>query len=525
MPQRLFAYCLLAALLCLPLLAPAQSALPDAPTRARLGANVEGVSHWSSMHLFANAMYEATAWRTAADEEWTEVDANGYPIALPDEGLRSTVINRYHQPGVYVLEYRGTADFRFSGEIGATLLASSPGRQIWYLRPDGAGILELVGMDPEDRLTSVKLWLPGAEGMLWNPALIAATSQFGVLRYMDLMRTNNSQVATWDDRPQVSQMSYHAGGVPIEHLIELANVSNSDPWFCVPHLADDDFVRRMAELVRERLKPGRTVYVEYSNEIHNGAFGQGRYATEQAIARGYADEETYRGIAASRFYGVRSAEVFEIWREVFGDDRDHIVGVVTDIIRRDERFGEVREIFAFQDSYQKIDAFATAPYSGVGLGRRFGKPVSEVTPDDVMNILVAYQLNEIRAELARARAMADEFGLPLLSYEGGQHVSVFGGGIDREDRPAFAPLVEPINQHPRMEELYRIHLADWFAFTDGVYCHYALISQPTQWGQWGLLETMHQPFAASPKMRVFQDILSGAFPVGPASLDDPQPEQ
>lgn len=53
----------------------------------------------------------------------------------------------------------------------------------------------------------------------------------------------------------------------MEAMLDLANRLDADPWFCIPHLADDDFVRRFAELVKQRLEPERSVYVEYSNEV------------------------------------------------------------------------------------------------------------------------------------------------------------------------------------------------------------------------------------------------------------------
>jgi hypothetical protein len=37
-------------------------------------------------------------------------------------------------------------------------------------------------------------------------------------------------------------------------------------WFCVPHQADDDCLDKCAALIKGKLNPSRTLYIEYSNE-------------------------------------------------------------------------------------------------------------------------------------------------------------------------------------------------------------------------------------------------------------------
>ncbi len=71
-----------------------------------------------------------------------------------------------------------------------------------------------------------------------------------------------------------------------EHMVLLANTVGADPWLCVPHAASDDYVRRLAALVLASLRPDLTVYLEYSNEVWNGLFGQGVYAAAQGRALG-----------------------------------------------------------------------------------------------------------------------------------------------------------------------------------------------------------------------------------------------
>ena len=56
-------------------------------------------------------------------------------------------------------------------------------------------------------------------------------------------------------------------GASLEVMVALANALDADPWFNMPHQADDTFVRNFATYVRQHLEPGRKVYVEWANEV------------------------------------------------------------------------------------------------------------------------------------------------------------------------------------------------------------------------------------------------------------------
>lgn len=60
------------------------------------------------------------------------------------------------------------------------------------------------------------------------------------------MATNGSTQSEWINGPKLSTQSYSTKGVPIEVMVELSNFNNSEPWFCMPHLATDDYVKNFA---------------------------------------------------------------------------------------------------------------------------------------------------------------------------------------------------------------------------------------------------------------------------------------
>ena len=90
-------------------------------------------------------------------------------------------------------------------------------------------------------------------------------------------------------------------------MIDLCNRLQVDPWFCIPHLADDDYVRQFATMVRERLDPKLKVYVEHSNEVWNGQFAQARYAKEEGRRLGLSDNDFQ---AQLYYHSMRSVQIF-----------------------------------------------------------------------------------------------------------------------------------------------------------------------------------------------------------------------
>jgi hypothetical protein len=396
------------------------------------------------------------------------------------------------------------------------MISRKPGRVEYEIKPAGPVYLRLMKMNPSRPLRNIRLWLPGEgpQSGHWTRASLDEIRPFAFVRFMNFLGTNHSGLVKWEDRPVPEQYTYFKPGrdilrkgVPLEALVDLCNQTKTDPWFCMPHMADDDHVRRFATLVRDNLAKDRRVYVEYSNEVFNQAFSQSEYAAKRAVELQLVTEGESADIARYRYYSLRSVEIFRIWREVFGEEKDRVKGVVTFIARRDEHIPRILEIFNYRDHHKEIDMVGTAPYTGVGLGRRLPKPMDELTPDDLIDILIKEQREMIRPELERARKIADQFHKPIIGYEGGQHLSTFGGGFSEKDTARFGEIQIAANRSPRMAEFYRAHLSDWFEITGGPYCHYVLIYACVPGGCWGLKERIGQPIEDTPKMRAVMEFM------------------
>ena len=472
-----------------------------------LGVNLSGVVDWSTEVAFNDVWKTSRAWVSNAEgKPW----GRGGPLDLDDRGqvksLRpgqfatTPVLTRGGYPGGdYTLAYDGAGEFRVKGR-GVSVRPAGPGR-VTVANPDGEKLLiDLIDTDPADPVRNVRLSLPGADessGTFAAPFL-ARTGRFAAVRFMDWAETNGSEIAAWTDRPEPGDARYTGNGVPAEVMIELANELKVAPWFCVPHLADDDYVRRLAELVRDTLDPSLDVYVEHSNEVWNYQFAQTKYAEKRGAELGLSDN---KGQARLFYHARRSGEIFAIWDDAFGPGAARVRGVLGS---QSANPWVSERLLADPAVVRRADCLAIAPY----FGHELGKPetAAEVAAlDDAAFFARVDELVEAGAEkIAAHKRLADAAGLELVAYEGGQHLV---GTRGAENIQALTDRLHAANRSDRMAAAYRRHLEIWGERGGGLYCLFASVAQPSKWGSWGLLESESQDPADAPKWRAVAERL------------------
>jgi hypothetical protein len=85
---------------------------------------------------------------------------------------------------------------------------------------------------------------------------------------MDWQATNRDELPNWAQRTTPSFYTQsRAGGVALEHIVQLCNTLKASAYINVHHLANDTYVANMAALLRDSLRPDVLVYVEHSNEV------------------------------------------------------------------------------------------------------------------------------------------------------------------------------------------------------------------------------------------------------------------
>jgi len=108
----------------------------------------------------------------------------------------------------------------------------------------------------------------------------------------------------------------------------------------------------------------------------------------------------------------------------------------------------------------------------------------------------------VRENYSRIR---DEYGLDLIAYEGGQHLTSAAFGSENEKQ--ITQLFTSLNRHPRMAALYEQYLHQWQEAGGGLFCHFVDVSPYTRFGSWGALEYQNQPLETAHKYRALVNFL------------------
>lgn len=491
--------------------------------------NLAGVSDWGTQLPFLDIARTMRPFFAATPEIWEAVshadlvaggylDAQGWPMRVPPGADRiRTGWDRgapFAQDGIsgrYVLTYAGNAQLALGG--GARVVAQTSGSITFDI--DGQGFwLDISRIDPDGtgdylrdlsivRADQLALWRAGA---IFNPQWLGVIEDARELRFMDWMLTNNSAVSGWADRPKVEDATWAEKGVPVEVMLRLANEIGAEPWFTVPHLADDDYARALAEAIRDGLDRRLRARVEYSNETWNWSFAQTQWLAEQADRSwGTGDPNSY--------YVKRATEIARIFEGVFADAPDRLVNVLggqavntwlTGILL-EAPLWRAKEPAQYVPPARVFEELALTTYFG---GSEVSDPASRKVFLDkaakgqaalaewmTARLLDPATEGSVPATLrvlGQQRAIANRHGLRLTAYEGGQHAHhlAFVEGLG----PTEVDIVERFLTHyvrgDEMGDLYRRLWDGWAGVGQGPFMHYVDVQAPGKWGSWGLLANL-----------------------------------
>jgi len=323
---------------------------------------------------------------------------------------------------------------------------------------------------------------------------------------MDWMETNGSEQGKWEDRPTPQYFSQGSEkGVALELMVELSNEINAAPWFCIPHKADDEYVREFAKIVKAQLKPNLKVYIEYSNELWNGSFPQGKWIAEKGLELGLDTEERYQQRQIS-YQVKRSIEIFKIFEEEFGGT-SQLVRVMASHNANDWRTGQLLNRY---DAPLYVDAVAIAPYFGTAIGQQLvdiGE--GKATVNDVIRLAKTIIDNDILDRVGNHADILRSYNIPLIAYEGGQS---FVGVKTFKSLDWLTDLLTNANRHPDMYELYTKMYNAWSYKGGELFVAFNSVTQFNNFGSWGMLEYQTQPIEDAPKYRATLDATLGRLP-------------
>jgi hypothetical protein len=494
-----------------------------------LAVGVAGISDWSVQQPFLDVMKTARPWTAHMNGQWEglghddlaaagRLDPNGWLLSAPPEaGGVSTILLTDLPPeaagiaGRYIMRWKGKGTPLLGGR--AQEQRPEAGGIGFDFRPgEGGVIITMPAIDPSDPIRDITVVRADRmadldAGRLFNPDWLNRIRGVKLIRLMDWMETNNSKLAALADRPRMTDYTWARKGVPVEVMVALANELNADPWFTLPHLAEDDLVGEYARIVQSELRPERRAWVEYSNEMWNEMFGQARWAKERAVER-WGDDR-----AGVQYYAMRASEIADIWAEVFTDDSRlvRVIATHTGWLGREADILDAPLVVAEgrPEPYRSFDAYAVTGYFSARLvddekyamvkewlaesraadpsnplalalargaeevedGRHSGKPEGSI--DDMLTNVFPHH-----AEVAR------DHGLQLVMYEGGSHIVGLGAALDD---PEIATYLTTLSYTPEIGALYRKLMAGWSELTDAPFNAFVDISYPSKWGSWGAL--------------------------------------
>lgn len=547
------------------------------PETFRIGNAIAPINYWMTAWIVNDVMkmagFEQEIGDTGPSAMWTPVvagewrtdlidqvpmDEQGWVTAmeLPD----GTRVDRYSTivmgdggrppafpAGTYRLTWEGEGELRFDG---ATIASQSPGETL--LDYDGHQMLfvHILEINPENPIRDIRLLRPdAAEDERFHHAYLDYLRPFSVIRPLHFFgeQLSYGDHAVWDER-KLPGYSHWGGswGAPYEVAIDLANQSASDLWLNIPIAANDDYVGNLAQLLLEELQPQRKLYLEYGNELWNWSFPYAigrehvlRWAEERwpdvlGTVQSYSDGDPVSEIMMIYSYqGIRTLEISRIFHEVWGDQSDRLVVVLAGQVGASQPFWDPsRQLLdcpvavgeeGIPACGTQVDAFAIAPYISEEEGvTEFDRS----SPEAFLSDAIAYVRGEgewsqsaeepgLRYAIRSDRALAEEYGLPLITYEGGQHF--IGSAYTRD----------VISNHPMMRDLYDALFEVWQEEGGGLFVHFAGIiprgqnepgTEPSyfQSENFGIKEYQTQSRAEAPK---WDEVLSTMEEIGQVPVE------
>ena len=532
--KRFLGFCFLIALL-----GSTTSAFAYFNSQSALGMNTNELREEDSSVPFVDLFRmslpfeEARRWHHYTNG-YTVYDDNGWPIELNGGQVGTRFLNKLPKgtipEGFYTVLYDGEGYIDYGND--ASIYDRLPGKDIIQIRAGQdnkfSASLFIRRTNPRNHLRNIRILMPGGicrhnpfkrvrnanscprgqymsferhyNEIIFNPDYLNFMKDFKVIRFMNMAGITRNPIKYWRDRPTLNQATWGgetAGvrGAPVEIMVALANKLHADPWFSMPYLASDDYIHHFANYVRDHLRPGLKVYVEYANEAWNTQFvEQTQYFRSQGQAFGLDPDPIKAG---EKYYSQRSVEIFDIWEQSFGG-LDRLVRVMSGWTSKDKL---TETLLTHQNAYKKTDAFAIAPYV-FGDYRKLQKARSV---DQVFAIINdaknPYSLDTVLKFIKKQAKVAQRFGVDLIAYEGGQ-----GLVIPKSREGSLANrVIYAANRDRRMMQLYQKLLTGWKQAGGKTFVHFTAPQIFQKYGTFGTKEYITQPINKAPK---YQAILS-----------------
>jgi hypothetical protein len=464
-----------------------------------LGINLSQVNYYNREWVFVDVMKQCKPWVSTNPNgnpfdtgEVVQTDSDGWPWLPQGKAAQTLIFNQTdgaYPAGQYICTYDGLGDIQFQWD--AKVVSSTPGRMVVDVTPTDSGILLRIAESyPNNPIRNIKLWMPGFEDAQspFHPLYLQRMSKLKVIRFMDWAHINQSdETVSWDTRTKTTRYSQGtSNGAAIEYMIDLCNELGADPWFSMPHAADEVYIQNFAALVRDRLDPQRKVYIEWSNEVWNSRFDAYSYVQSQSgsppFSSGWFD-----------YWGERLVNTFTIWEQVFAGQQQRLVRVAS---------GQAANVWVTRNLTDRlsgqIDAVSCAAYfDESGANFDAGTTAQDIVQDALNRAIPERSDRFYQDHGGLAANLSAQLGrtIRFIGYEGGQHYA------DDNRNVPYAQALLDAQYLPGMFSAYLMNLDAFEQAGGDLLIPFNYVDRPGNHGSWGHLEHQDDSVDSSEKFR------------------------
>lgn len=434
------------------------------------------------------------------------------PVAEWFETIDDPEVYRLDVSGTWTCSFEGQAELSaYGGTVsGATYNAVTNTTDFDFIVDPGSNGFFIIDFDNTRRtegdvlnsgFTNFKMLRPGYtnDDNLFHTAFLDLFNEldFSSIRYMVFTHTNGSDPdypveKEWSGRKlptdasqmQISPLNKEDGAC-WEHVVAIANRTETDPWINVPISASPDYITELAEFFRDNLNSELNIYVESSNEVWNTApgFEQSDYNEAEATALGITPVENH---------ARRTIEIAQIFEGVYGpgslNDNINVVlcshkPMLTWWV--EPMLEYIESNFGAPSDY--ISAISCQTYfSG---GHDEGESIADIIAD--CHTSITDQIGDIDGDISGRKQWIDHanlWNLPggFVSYEGGPD---HGGGTTTN----ISNRILAERSEGMCEEM-RYNLDEGFLQLGGkLAMQFTLTSSYNRYGCWGLTDDVNNP--------------------------------
>jgi hypothetical protein len=465
-----------------------------------------------------------------------------------------------YRAGTYRFCLDGSATFRISGAMPTieSVTISNECRDLDLSSESGSGItLEMTSTDASDHARNFRIFHLDFANTIGddvdyeiNPDYIAYLNglNVGTVRMINWMNVINSPADALDD---LNTVTYHTqssngrgSGISWQMIATFVDETGINPWLGIPHIAgwsSDDFIREMAQFFRDNIASERHIFVEISNEVWNSSFVENQYARDNSPT---GKAEDWVGIVVER--------IVRIFQEVFIDHSRFTVLAPTysaDGIPNGNQGQYTATVLSYLNEKQLANIavavnsyFASSmgdPCEPTSLSDNVGcSPADNATwapefdallsasPETIVDVarkFIDHNTNidfpsasldadlqqlldwvggktDLRSLLTNVKSTVDSFGVPMVAYEGGQHLVGRNSGISVD---ALTGQFGAANRGEQMAVAYEELFTMWDDIGGGMFCAFVDIGPYNSFGSWGLQESLVEP--ETPKYRAVRE--------------------